>query len=128
MNIKQLITVNIDETPTIDLKIWNDGWQTEKVLTEIAIGKNGATTDKREGDFKTPLGLFKLGSAFGTSSIKTDYPYLKVTNDSYWVDDSMSPNYNKWVELNKENIKINRKEISWEFYVISELQDLSSLS
>lgn len=105
MNIKQLITVNIDETPTIELKIWNDGWQTEKVLTEIAIGKNGATTDKREGDFKTPLGLFKLGSAFGISSIKTDYPYLKVTNDSYWVDDSMSPNYNKWVELNKENIK-----------------------
>ena len=29
---------------------------------------------------------------------------------------------------NQKNIKINRKEISWEFYVISELQDLSLLS
>lgn len=87
MNIKQLITVNIEETPTIELKIWNDGWQTEKVLTDVAIGKNGATTNKREGDFKTPLGLFKLGSAFGTIKPNTDYPYLTITDNSYWVDD-----------------------------------------
>lgn len=105
MNIKQLITVNIEETPTIELKIWNDGWQTEKVLTDVAIGKNGATTNKREGDFKTPLGLFKLGSAFGTIKPNTDYPYLTITDNSYWVDDPMSSYYNKWVEADKENIK-----------------------
>ena len=102
MNIKQLITVNIEEVPNIELKIWNDGWQTEKVLTNVAIGKEGATTNKIEGDLKTPLGLFKLGSAFGNKQLQTNYPYLIITDNSYWIDDLMSPYYNKWIEVGEQ--------------------------
>lgn len=115
MNIKQLITVNISEVPTIELKTWQDGWKTEKVLTNVAIGKEGSTMTKREGDLKTPLGLFKLGPAFGTISAKTNYPYLEITDNSYWIDDPISPYYNKWVEIGEENTfyKIKTKEINW---------------
>ena len=37
-----------------------------KVLeTEAFIGKNGMTEEKREGDGKTPKGVYELGLAFG---------------------------------------------------------------
>ena len=103
MNIKQLITVRIKEKPIIELKNWNDGWHTEKVLEDVAIGEKGATTNKQEGDLKTPLGLFKLGSPFGIADIKADYPYLTITDNSYWIDDSMSPDYNKWIEVDSQS-------------------------
>ena len=58
-------------------------------------------------------------------------PFFAVTLQS--VIENSSEAYNYIINIlhtnvNKENIKINRKEISWEFYVISELQDLSLLS
>ena len=38
-----------------------------KILETIAyIGQNGTTLNKKEGDKKTPEGIFNLGIAFGT--------------------------------------------------------------
>lgn len=70
-------------------------------LSPIYIGENGVTNNKKEGDGKTPLGLYDIGFAFGTVDLesKISYPYKKITENSYWVDDSNSKNYNRWVEL-----------------------------
>lgn len=69
------------------------------VETDADVGKNGITGKKREGDGKTPSGVYSFTLAFGI----LDNPgalmeYRKVKNTSYWVDDGSSPYYNQWVE------------------------------
>ena len=65
------------------------------------IGKKGFAVPgmKREGDGKTPSGVFCLGSAFGyTERIQSRMPYRQVTEDDIWVDDVASEDYNRWVK------------------------------
>ncbi|NLM83251.1 MAG: L,D-transpeptidase family protein [Clostridiales bacterium] len=63
------------------------------------VGAAGVTKHKREGDFATPIGLYTLGMAFGIHEKgKTKMPYRRITPQSYWVDDPLSPQYNQWVE------------------------------
>ena len=64
------------------------------------IGKNGLGTEK-EGDKKTPVGVFKFTKAFGTA----DDPgcgigYVKLTDDLYWSGDHYDgKTYNKMVSI-----------------------------
>lgn len=71
--------------------------------TEAIIGEKGLTLKKKEGDGKTPKGLFKLGIAFGLHDIKInkDIEYVKINNNLYWVDDINSKYYNKLVDISK---------------------------
>lgn len=63
------------------------------------VGKNGVTSCKFEGDGKTPAGLFRLGTAFGVrEKPETRMSYRPVTKDSFWIDDSRAPDYNRWAE------------------------------
>jgi len=63
------------------------------------LGRNGLTDDKREGDGKTPIGCFQIGTAFGTDpSLQIVWPYRLAGPCDYWVDDPDSPDYNRWVE------------------------------
>lgn len=63
------------------------------------VGKNGTCKNKQEGDYCTPIGIFNLSSAFGIASNPgTSLPYKIITQDSYWIDDPLSPFYNTWVE------------------------------
>ncbi|SHH73765.1 L,D-peptidoglycan transpeptidase YkuD, ErfK/YbiS/YcfS/YnhG family [Sporobacter termitidis DSM 10068] len=63
------------------------------------VGRNGVSGDKREGDGRTPTGLYPLGAAFGVrEKPDTRMPYRRITPQSYWVDDPLSPYYNTWVE------------------------------
>ncbi len=73
-------------------------WQ--KVLgTRGHIGRNGITSGKKEGDGKTPAGIYDLGFAFGHDASPTNnYDYRSITSDSYWIDDPDSAHYNRWVE------------------------------
>ena len=66
-----------------------------------SIGEMGfaAIDGKREGDGKSPSGIFPLGIAFGYDpSVVTKMPYRQATDDDFWVDDVNSEDYNKWVE------------------------------
>ena len=66
-----------------------------------SIGEMGfaAIDDKREGDGKSPSGIFPLGIAFGYDpSVVTKMPYRQATDDDFWVDDVNSEDYNKWVK------------------------------
>lgn len=83
------------------------------------IGKNGLTNNKKEGDGKTPLGIFKLGITFGTHSpveiyneIKMDkkIKYIQITPNLYWVDDSNSKYYNQLVDIEKTKKDWNSAE------------------
>jgi len=78
------------------------------IIKEIpsTIGKYGINKTK-EGDLKSPTGIFSLGSAFGFApKLNTKYPFLKLDNSYYWVDDIESVYYNQLVHY----IDGNRKE------------------
>jgi len=66
-----------------------------------SIGEMGfaAIDNKREGDGKSPSGVFPLGIAFGYDpSVETKMPYRQATENDFWVDDVNSEDYNQWVQ------------------------------
>ncbi len=76
------------------------GWQVHVNPVIASIGKNGFARidEKREGDGKTPSGLFNLGQLFSyQSSVKTTLPFIKTTPDDKWIDDPTSAEYNTYV-------------------------------
>lgn len=62
--------------------------------TTAAIGSNGITYNKTEGDHKTPAGTFPILFAFSTVPQNTKLPFVQITEDSVWVCDPNSSYYN----------------------------------
>ena len=74
----------------------NGNWE-ELFSTSGYVGKNGIGKAK-EGDMKTPTGVYKFTSAFGIKENPgTVFDYIQVDDSYYWVDDSNSKYYNKFV-------------------------------
>lgn len=79
----------------------DQGWGLVLGPVPATTGRNGFADPgaKREGDGKTPSGLFELEHVFGYApSVATAMPYRQATEDDIWVDDPESPDYNKWVK------------------------------
>lgn len=75
-----------------------DGTWSEVLRSDGYYGRQGSTTEKREGDQKTPIGVYSFTTAFGLlDDPGCAIPYHKVQSGDYWVDDSASSNYNKLV-------------------------------
>ena len=69
--------------------------------TEAVIGKNGLGKTK-EGDGKTPVGVFLFVEAFGIlENPGAKMEYTKVDKSHYWVDDSSSKYYNQFVSTDE---------------------------
>ncbi|MDO5124396.1 MAG: hypothetical protein Q4D44_07025 [Eubacteriales bacterium] len=63
------------------------------------VGENGVADQVSEGELKTPAGIFSLGIGFGIMDDPgTKLDYIKVTEQSYWIDDPESAYYNQLVE------------------------------
>lgn len=71
---------------------------------DVIIGKNGVceASLKKEGDMKTPLGLYSLGVCFGKEFITNNYPFVLIDDNTYFVDDVHSRYYNCFVQINKK--------------------------
>lgn len=93
----------------------NSKWKKTDESFAVVIGKNGMVWGagglnnlpsdtqmillKKEGDGKSPAGIFPLTSAFGTSE-KVDFikfPYTRIEEYTECVDDAKSIHYNKIV-------------------------------
>lgn len=75
-------------------------WQPALPPMRAVAGRNGIAAPgmKREGDGRTPSGEYHLGLVFGYGpSAPTRMPYRQATENDLWVDDSSSPDYNRWV-------------------------------
>lgn len=60
------------------------------------VGKNGVSSAKREGDLRTPTGVFPLRAGFGARSnpgLRVG-SWLRVDSRDVWVDDPSSSLYN----------------------------------
>ena len=77
-----------------------DGKSSWTKLSECAAkyGKAGLGKTK-EGDNKTPIGVFKMNTPFGIKDAEAGFPsnYIKVDKECYWNGDSSSSLYNKLV-------------------------------
>ena len=75
---------------------------------KCAIGKKGTTINKKEGDKKTPKGLFKLGNLYFRKD-RLNKPITKlrcipIKKGMGWCDDVNSrKNYNKLIDIKKNN-------------------------
>ena len=62
---------------------------------------------KKEGDGKTPMGVFTLPKAYGyldPANVNTDFPYEQAMNTLICVDDSSSVRYNEIFDWELERI------------------------
>jgi L,D-peptidoglycan transpeptidase YkuD (ErfK/YbiS/YcfS/YnhG family) len=97
---QQAIVVMGEQEYRADLYLyeWNGGNWKLVLQMPANIGRNGMGKTK-EGDQKSPSGIFTLDTAFGIvpKPEGCNYPYQMLTSQDYWVDDSRSKDYNKWV-------------------------------
>ncbi len=104
----------------------NGGWHLVFPTFTGSIGERGfaAMDDKREGDGKSPSGIFPLGIAFGYGpSVVTKMPYRQATDDDFWVDDVNSEDYNKWVQGRPNAVsweKMRRDDDQYKYGVVIE--------
>lgn len=77
-----------------------NSWQRVVGPLAATVGRNGLAPvgEKREGDGRTPSGVYVLGRAFGYEPLQVKMPYIVLTPEMIWVDDPRSPLYNRLVE------------------------------
>lgn len=60
------------------------------------VGRNGITSEKKEGDGATPAGTYAFSLAFGLKDNPGSIlPYHQITEGDFWVDDPASSHYNQ---------------------------------
>lgn len=83
------------------------GWKREDARWHLVsdpmtavIGRNGLAPmgEKREGDGRTPSGVFALRRGFGyDQGVQTGLDYRPVSEKDFWIDAPNSLFYNQWV-------------------------------
>jgi L,D-peptidoglycan transpeptidase YkuD (ErfK/YbiS/YcfS/YnhG family) len=86
-------------------------WKQEGPAADVTVGKHGSAWGvglnppehdgpvKKEGDGRSPAGVFRVGPAFGyADSNPTALPYRGLTASDYCVDVDGSPYYNRIVD------------------------------
>ncbi|WP_460596899.1 L,D-transpeptidase family protein [Geomonas sp. Red276] len=82
----------------IGLEKGDGAWRVAVPPIEAVIGSGGFAEPgkKREGDMRTPSGVFSLERTFGYQpSIDSRMSYRQVTGEDVWVDDVNADDYNR---------------------------------
>lgn len=90
------------------------GWRAHGRRFDVALGRNGSAwglglhpaqadgPQKREGDGRSPAGIFTIGEAFGYAQrIDSALPYQPMQQSSYCIDVPDSPLYNRIVDAER---------------------------
>ncbi|MBC7778286.1 MAG: hypothetical protein H7246_22830 [Phycisphaerae bacterium] len=83
---------------------------------------------KKEGDQRSPAGIFRFGTAFGYAEAETiplKLPYLPITEEQLCIEDSNSPYYNQLVDAAqvqqewtaRENMMRADEQYKWGIFV-----------
>ena len=97
-----IVAVGNEADPAQGTLTWYVRNQEGKLIPAFSVpavsGMNGISADKREGDKKTPSGIYSFTMAFGMKDNPGSIlPYHKVVNGDHFVDDSGSRYYNRLV-------------------------------
>ena len=90
---------------------------------KCALGKNGIAKRKKEGDKKTPAGLFSLGKVYYRKdkirNLKTNLKKIVIKKKMAWCDDPNNKFYNKLTFTNdKSKEKLYRKDNLYNIIVV----------
>ena len=82
--------------------------QIDEFIFKCCIGKNGSTKNKKEGDKKSPKGIFEIGNLyFRKDRIKKPLTLLKcipIKKSMGWCNDIRFPRkYNRLFKTEKKN-------------------------
>lgn len=104
-DVRQLIVV-FNESPEsgtanlVALEKKMNRWTVVASPMQAGIGRKGFAdpSTKREGDQKSPSGLFELGQLFCyDNNVETKMSYIQSSADDKWIDDPDSEDYNRHV-------------------------------
>ena len=90
---------------------------------KCCVGKKGLTSQKKEGDKKTPKGTYTLGPLYYRADRNrkpsTKLKVFKIKKSMGWCDDGNHKNYNQLVSINKVNKyeKLYRRDYKYDFLI-----------
>ena len=115
MSQKENMTIFIKNKQTL---------QVDDFQFKCCIGKKGSTTNKKEGDKKTPKGIFEIENLyFRKDRIRKPITSLKcveIKKNMGWCDDiKFKEKYNKLIKVNKElkHEKLKRKDYKYDLLI-----------
>ena len=89
-----------------------------------AIGKKGVGKKKKEGDFITPLGSYRITKVFfrkdRVKNLRTKIKKLEINKKMGWCDDPRSNNYNKLIKypFKYSSEKLYRRDNIYDIIVV----------
>ena len=98
--------------------------QIDEFKFKCCIGKRGLTSNKKEGDKKTPKGTFEIGNLYFRKDRKekpsTLLKCIEIKKDMGWCNDSRFPKkYNKLFKIQKKikHEKLKRKDCKYDLLI-----------
>ena len=98
--------------------------QIDEFKFKCCIGKKGSTSNKKEGDKKTPKGTFKIENLYFRKDRKekplTLIKCIEIKKNMGWCNDIRFPNkYNKLFKIQKsiKHEKLKRKDCKYDFFI-----------
>ncbi|MDO4265555.1 MAG: hypothetical protein Q4C63_03715 [Eubacteriales bacterium] len=103
-NVSMYVKTNTNTDPDAAAEEAVCTWMEAVSTDEGLIGRKGMGKTV-EGDEKTPVGLYKMNTPFGTEAAQEGFPanYLQVDSRYYWNGDSDSDRYNQLVNTDTYN-------------------------
>jgi L,D-peptidoglycan transpeptidase YkuD (ErfK/YbiS/YcfS/YnhG family) len=98
--------------------------QVDDFYFKCCVGKNGISKQKKEGDKKTPKGIFKIENLYFRKDRKekplTLLKCIEIRKDMGWCDDVNFPKkYNKLFKIEKKirHEKLKRRDNKYDFLI-----------
>ena len=98
--------------------------QIDEFKFKCCVGKKGLTSNKKEGDKKTPKGTFKIENLYFREDRKekplTLLRCIKIKKNMGWCDDIRYPNkYNKLIKIEKKirYERLKRKDYKYDLLI-----------
>ena len=95
-----------------------------KYYFKCGLGENGMTSNKKEGDCKTPKGIFQIKNIMyrkdRIKNIETKIPKKIIQKSHICCDDPSNPNYNKIYKTNNISLgeKLWRKDSLYDILIV----------
>tara|TARA_B100000900_G_scaffold273426_1_gene233572 strand:+ start:65 stop:562 length:498 start_codon:yes stop_codon:yes gene_type:complete len=93
---------------------------------KCSVGKKGFSKNKKEGDYTTPKGIFKLGDVYyrtdRVQKPQSKLKLIKIKKKMGWCDDPKSKFYNKLIKIRKKSKfkyeKLFRKDYKYDLLIV----------
>ena len=93
-------------------------------IFRCVLGKRGISGNKKEGDFKTPRGLFKLNTVYYRAdrikNIQTKLTLKKINKNMGWCNEPTNKKYNSLINTKKKikHEKLYRKDNKYDILIV----------